>query len=306
MKREELQRQLGINCPSPEQLIKPDWENSQDYQISVKRDDLIHPLISGNKWRKLKYALTNLVESGIKEVISFGGGYSNHLHALAFACSKLNIQLMAIVRGDYSNSLTPMLNDLRIWGVKTNFVDRKTYAKRNNPDYLAGLNKSHPKAAIIPEGGSQQLAISGVAELILELQDSYDFILTPVGSGGTLAGLITAENDAKLIGIAALKGEGYLEQLVSELLPSDCSNSNWEINHDFHFGGYAKRTEALVDFCEQTSQQLKIEIEPVYSGKLFYAAKSLIAKRAFPCGSRILLIHTGGLQGNRAHNIEAP
>lgn len=306
MKPEQLEDQLGICKLSIEQPIQPDWQHADKYELAVKRDDLLHPVISGNKWRKLKYALTNLQETDVREVVSFGGGYSNHLHALAFACHRLNIQLIAIVRGDYSANLTPMLNDIIQWGAKIEFVDRKTYAKRNEADYLASLNKCFPKAAIIPEGGSQRLAINGVAEIIAELQEPYDFILAPVGSGGTLAGLISARSQAKLIGVAALKGQGYLEQLVTDLVPADSLNPRWQINHDFHFGGYAKRTPELIDFCEQTSIQLGIEIEPVYSGKLFYAAKSMIADEIFPAGSRILLLHTGGLQGSRPNTSTTP
>ena len=294
-----LAEHLGIACPSPEQSVSPDWHHAGDYQLSVKRDDLLHPHISGNKWRKLKYALTNYLSDEIKELVSFGGGYSNHLHALAYACSKLNIELTAIVRGNYQNNLTPMLKDIMQWGTKVQFVDRAFYQQRYDAIFLDELRLQHPGAEIVPEGGSQQAALQGVQEVITELQHNYDYILAPVGSGGTLAGLIAAQTPAKILGIAVLKGQAYLEQLVTQLLPVNNIQDNWQIHHDYHCGGYAKRSPELIAFCESFCQAHAIPLEPVYSGKLFFAAKQLVEQQWFPAGSRILLLHTGGLQGNR-------
>ena len=299
-----LSEQLAITTPSPVQVITPPWENIQSIQLSVKRDDLLHPVISGNKWRKLKHTLVQAVQDDIRHIVSFGGGFSNHLHALAYCCQQLGIQFTAIVRGDYSGNLSPMLQDLLNWQANIQYVDRITYKQRTAANYLDALQRTYPKALIIPEGGSQQLALQGVMDVVHELDQNYDYIVAPVASGGTLAGLINAVTEicpsTKLLGIAVLKGPTYLEQLVSELLPENLQNStNWQINHDYHCGGYAKSPPELTLLCSDFYQQTNIKIEPVYSGKLFFALRSLIANQYFPRGSRILALHTGGLQGAR-------
>lgn len=294
---------LGIAGPCAEQRLRIDWPNSENYQIWLKRDDLLHPIISGNKWRKLKYALLAAQQQQTKQIISFGGGFSNHLHALGYACAKLDIQLNAIIRGNYSAHPSPMLADLTRWHAKLHYVDRNTYRQRDDPAYLARLQADSPGAMIIPEGGSQYLALRGVTEIVNELSTHYEHILAPVASGGTLAGLIqgTAHLDTQVTGIAVLKGQGYLESLVSELLPNETKNlHNWQINHDYHLGGYAKNPLQLAAFCAEFQAQTQIPIEPVYSGKLFYAARELIKQGVFTPGAKILLLHTGGLQGARA------
>lgn len=304
-----------ISLPSPAQQIFPDWEHADEVQLWVKRDDLIHPIVSGNKWRKLRYTLERAVGTGVRHIVSFGGAHSNHLHALGYACNSLNIKLTAIVRGHFHNNPTPMLQDLVAWQADVQFVDRKTYQLRNDETYLASLAQQYPNAMFIPEGGSSEFALAGVADIIRELTQRYDYLLTPVGSGGTLAGIIHGAMSqpvplhTKIIGIAVLKGEGYLEELVSNLLSSQAmlpSQANtcepiadWHINHQFHFNGYAKATPELHQFCQSFNETLSVPIEPVYSGKLFWAVKELIAKKAFIPGSKILLLHTGGLQGAR-------
>lgn len=301
MTSDELQDCLRIQAESPVQKLANIWSGSEKVDIWVKRDDLLHPIISGNKWRKLKYALLDLMAQNKNRVFSFGGGYSNHLHALAYACHKLNIHFTAIVRGDYSQNLTPMLEDIDRWNANICYVDRKTYQLRNDTDYLAALIGNSEDVVIIPEGGSQISATKGVSEIVSELDQKFDYIMAPVGSGGTLAGLISGSTQltTKLLGIAVLKGPDYLEQQVQDLLPDIELSKNGEILHEYHFGGYAKSTEQLREFCHDFAQQTQIQIEPVYSGKLFFAARDLVTKQIFPEGSRILLLHTGGLQGAR-------
>ena len=305
LKTNDLTKLLAITGPSEESIIQLDWAAKQGITLAVKRDDLLHPVISGNKWRKLKHALIPAVEAKTKHIISFGGGYSNHLHALGYCCHKLNIQFTAIVRGDYSQYPSPMLQDLMCWNAHIQYVDRKTYQQRAEPEYLTMLQQHYPHALVIPEGGSQLQALQGVEEIIQELQSEYDYILAPVASGGTLAGLIQGtrrhpkHNNCQVLGIGALKGGGYLEQLVKNLLIDEDNTKNWQINHNYHFGGYAKSNHQLDQFCRDFCQQSKIEIEPVYSGKLFFALRDLIVKGYFPQKSRVLALHTGGLQGAR-------
>jgi 1-aminocyclopropane-1-carboxylate deaminase len=299
----KLTQLLAIQQPSPVQNIDINWPGLANICLHVKRDDLLHPIISGNKWRKLKYSLCHAVQNNVQHIISFGGGFSNHLHALGYCCKHLNIKFTALVRGDYSTNPSPMLIDLIQWQTEIQYVNKNTYQLRDNPDYLNALQQRYSQALIIPEGGSNILAIQGVGEIISELEEEYDFIVAPVASGGTLAGLIqaTQHKPTKVKGIAALKGQGYLEQLVNNLLPNDLNINTdaWGICHRYHLGGYAKRNTELMMFCEDFCNQTQIQLEPIYSGKLFFALKELLGKAYFPVGSKVLALHTGGLQGAR-------
>ena len=283
--------------------------------VMIKRDDLIHPIISGNKWRKLKFNITLAKQQNKKGIVSFGGAYSNHIHALAFACYQQNITCTAIIRGEahYQNNFT--LSWARHWGMSLVFVDRATYKKRHEVAYLQTLQAEYVDHLIIPEGGSNAHALKGMGEVIAELnqQTSFDTLITPVGSGGTLAGLITADNDQhQLLGIAVLKSSTslntietselhscrYLTEQVKKLLPDKSKKYNqWEILSDFHRGGYAKFSAAdcqrIIDFNKIT----QLTFEPVYSGKMILALLDLIALGYFPEHHRIVLLHTGGLQG---------
>ena len=292
-------RLLALTTPSPLVSFEPDWPGAERISIQVKRDDLIHPVISGNKWRKLKHTLDALPGS-CRHVISFGGGFSNHLHACGYLCMKLGMHFTALVRGNYSVSPTPMLQDLKSWQADIQYVDKSSYARRSDPIWLENLQKQYPESVIIPEGGSQVHALKGVAELIEEDEAVCDHIVAPVGSGATLAGLISADsNPVTVTGIAVLKGEGYLESLVQALLPANGRQNRWQILHDYHQGGYGKRNATLTDFCEALLHQHNLPVEPVYSGKLFFAIKDLLGKGFFPDGTRLRIVHTGGLQGAR-------
>lgn len=288
---------MNPELPSPLTQIRPDWPGADALTILVKRDDLIHAVISGNKWRKLQSLLTPSTQH-IAGVVSFGGGFSNHLHALGYLCAHRHIPFVAIVRGDYQENPTPMLRDLRDWGASIHFVNKQEYRQRIEPEYLHTLRTRYPGYRIIPEGGSQHEALNGIAALTEELPGNFDVILTPVASGATLAGLSMAmKPHQQAIGVAVLKGEGYLESLVSSLLPQP--NSSWKITHDYHHGGYAKSSAPLLSFCQSFEEEIQIPIEPVYSGKLFFALKQMIGDGFFPDGQTIIALHTGGLQGAR-------
>ncbi len=275
-------------------------------QVSVKRDDSIHPIISGNKWRKLKFNLAYLKQqSSFKGAISFGGSYSNHIHAFAFACYQQKIPCIGVIRGeaDYANNFT--LTWARHWGMKLHFVDRKTYRRRHDTDFITELQAQYPNYFVIPEGGSNELAIPGVAEVMSELkqQTTFNTLMTPVGSGGTLAGLIAGDKahyaiEHKLLGIAVLKGAEYLVNEVAALLPTQAKeHNNWQVLTDFHRGGYAKfsseDTQRILEFTQTTG----VDFEPVYSGKMVLALLDLLAQGYFNEGEHIVLLHTGGMQG---------
>ena len=274
--------------------------------VQIKRDDLIHPIISGNKWRKLKYNLAHVKNHiNLTGVLSFGGSYSNHIHALAFACYQQKLPCVGVIRGEESNATNFTLTWARHWGMKLHFVDRKTYRRRHDADYLARLQQEFPNYFLVPEGGSNELAIPGVAEVITELnqQTEFDTLITPVGSGGTFAGLITGDKENnciehKLLGIAVLKGADYLINEVEALLSSKAKkHSNWQILTNFHRGGYAKFSPAdamrIVEFNRITG----VDFEPVYSGKMVLALLNLLEQGHFRAGERIVLLHTGGMQG---------
>tara|TARA_A200000159_G_scaffold63861_2_gene59053 strand:+ start:1778 stop:2701 length:924 start_codon:yes stop_codon:yes gene_type:complete len=298
----------SLTLPSPVEPFFPKWKGAEKVSLFVKRDDAIHPIMSGNKWRKLSNALPPSLP---KAIVSFGGGFSNHLHALGFICFKLGIPFTAIIRGDYSATPSPMIKDLIQWQTHIEYVDRITYKKRSDSAYLNELKLQFPDAIIIPEGGSQAQALQGIKDMVDEIEVDFDFIVAPVASGATLAGIINALNKRnrttatdfrslhKVIGIGVLKGEGYLEGLVQKFLPISKHQTSWHIDHNYHFGGYAKAPNELQTFCNDFNDNMEFKIEPVYSGKAFWAVKDMLAKGKFEDRSRIVVLHTGGLQGAR-------
>jgi len=292
---------------NPFSVVEPVFHplfSQHQVNVQIKRDDLLHNIISGNKWRKLKYNLKYLVQQRYQGAISFGGSYSNHIHAFAFACYQQNIPCIGIIRGEvaYQNNYT--LTWAIHWGMTCHFVDRTTYRRRFDEDYLTELRHLYPNYFIIPEGGSNPLAVQGVSEVITELarQTEFDTLITPVGSGGTLAGLIlgdTLQNKQhKILGVAVLKQAQYLHQEVNALLPTDIGqHKNWQILTNLHRGGYAKFNADDVKRIITFSEHTKIPLEPVYSGKMILGFLDLLAQGYFNANERIMLLHTGGMQG---------
>lgn len=300
MDRQRLITQLDIALPSRLQQIYPTWRNAERYTIYVKRDDLIHPVISGNKWRKLSHTLELMANTENATLGSFGGGYSNHLHALSFCCWQLDWPLTVFVRGDYANRETSMLLDIQRWGTRVVYLTKKDYQMRSSQPFCAMLSNRYALSHLIPEGGSHQDCFSGMAALMNEFEHKIDYLLLPVASSGTLAGMaVTSGNVSNLVGIGVLKGANYLEQQTRQLIDLHPVLTDYSILHNYHFGGYAKSPENIRSFCQHTSQMLGIPIEPVYSGKTFYALKDLIERAAFPIDSTLCVLHTGGLQGSR-------
>lgn len=296
--QDTLTERLGITLPSPLEPFKPDWPGADRVNLWIKRDDLIHPVVSGNKWRKLSELLTRQADS-CRHIVSFGGGFSNHLHALGWCCHQLGISMTAIIRGDYQANPTPLILDLMRWQADIQFVTKIEYQRRHDADYQALLARRFPDALIIPEGGSQAQALSGIKTMLAECQIPFDQIITPVASGATMAGMVAGINDKqRVLGIAVLKGVGYLENLVTQFLPEH-ANRHWQILHEFHHGGYARTSPELLALCKAMHQQFAVEVEPVYSGKVFFALKQLLNTSYFPAGQNIIIVHTGGLQGAR-------
>jgi 1-aminocyclopropane-1-carboxylate deaminase len=284
----------------PSILTKIDDPLPVQYQIELwmKRDDLLHPIISGNKWRKLKYSLDHALSLAADTIISMGGAYSNHLHALAYAGNALGLKTLGFIRGEQPPTLTPTLWDMQNWGMELRFVSRSDYRLLRQYKGCHDLPGIKPGQYWLPEGGAQALALKGVAELVNEINVLYDIICVPCGTGATLAGIIDAAPDpVSVIGFAALKNAGFLHTDVVSLLPRP--RINWQINRDYHFGGFAKTNAELMTFIAEFEYNTGIPLEPVYTGKMMYALYDLITKHTFKQGQRIIAVHTGGLQGKR-------
>lgn len=272
----------------------------QEYHVELwmKRDDLLHPVISGNKWRKLKYILDHALSLDADTMVSMGGAYSNHLHALAYTGKMLGLKTQGWVRGEQSEELTPTLRDAVQWGMELKFFSRSEYRMLRQYKNWWELPGMQARQYWLPEGGAQALALGGVAELVREITIPYDVLCVPCGTGTTLAGVIRAvPGNVFVLGISALKNAGFLIEDVSALL--SCSSNNWTVNLDYHFGGFAKVNAELIAFIDDFEKKTAIPLEPVYTGKMMYAVYELIKKHYFKPGQRIIALHTGGLQGKR-------
>lgn len=268
-------------------------------ELIVKREDLLHPLVSGNKWRKLKYNFYEAAVRGVTTIVSFGGAYSNHIHALAAAGNILGVKTIGMIRGEEHHPLNPTLSFARDCGMELHYVDRAAYRDRGEQHFEEEIRRQFPGAWIVPEGGSNVWGVKGCMEIVGDIRSAYDILCTAAGSGGTIAGLIAAqEGNRKVLGFSALKGAGMLDEKIKSLLPEgkDLRN-NWEVNYDYHFGGYAKFNKPLLEFIKDFETRFGIKTEPVYTGKMFYGLFDLIAKGYFSKGTRIMALHTGGLQG---------
>ncbi len=284
----------------PSILTKIDDPLFEQYQLELwmKRDDLLHPVISGNKWRKLKYILDHALALGADTLISMGGAYSNHLHVLAYVGKILGLKTIGLVRGEQPDVLTPALLDMNNWGMELRFITRTDYRLLRQYKTYDALPSLKPGQYWLPEGGALGLAMQGVAELVAELDIPYDRLCVSCGTGTTLAGIINAvPEQARVLGFAALKNAGFLTAEVEVLLSQSCHN--WQINLAYHFGGFAKTNAELNAFIDDFELKTSIPLEPVYTGKMLYAIYDLIKNHYFRPGQRIIAIHTGGLQGKR-------
>lgn len=302
---------LFLSQTSPLQMISPTQRPSStlfpQLRLWVKRDDLLHADVSGNKFRKLKHALLSISKEAppVSHIISMGGAWSNHLHALAHAAKQLNLTTLALVRGtQHANTLSPTLRDCQALGMQLRFLQREEYRHlRDDPlawqNYTTDSNKSY---LWLPEGGSHPLAIKGVAELIAELPFIPDTVVVACGTAATLAGLVAGmQGRGRVIGIAALKNAEYLREQVNQLLvkANYPAYQNFDILQGFEHGGYAKITANLRSFSHTFMQETEIPLEPVYTAKMFFAIDQLCRQGFFKVTESVVAIHTGGLQGRR-------
>ena len=285
---------------TPSVLTKIDDPLLARYKIDLwmKRDDLLHPVISGNKWRKLKYILDHALSLGSDTLISMGGAYSNHLHVMAYVGKLLGLKTIGYIRGEQPDFLNLTLLDTKGWGMELRFLTRAEYRVLRQYKHHRALPDIKLGQYWLPEGGAQPLALKGVSELLSEIRIPYNTICVPCGTGTTLAGMINeVPDEVSILGFAALKNAHFLNDEVAGLLSQ--SRNNWHINLDYHFGGFAKINADLCAFIEDFEVKTSIPLESVYTGKMMYALFDLIKKNYFAPGQCIIALHTGGLQGNR-------
>ena len=305
---------MSIHTPTPLQELHHPLFLKKNIRLWIKRDDLIHPIIQGNKWRKLKYNIKEAQRSNKKYLLTFGGAYSNHIHATAAAGAYFGIKTIGIIRGEEVQPLNPTLAYTRQCGMQLHFVDRKTY--RLKEKLLPQLNffstskiNLQEECYILPEGGTNTLAIKGCQELAKEIdtqmETSPDFVALSCGTGGTIAGIISGlNNTAHVLGFSALKGD-FLKTEIQHLLKEENNSSsinNWSLQTNYHFGGYAKFDQKLIDFINLFKRDYNIALDPLYTGKMMYGIFDLIQKDFFKSGSQLIVIHTGGLQGIAGFN----
>lgn len=269
--------------------------------FSIKREDLNDPFIQGNKWLKLKPNLELAKQQGYKKILTFGGCYSNHIYATAAAGQRFNFETIGIIRGPEPKTYSPTLKFAQQAGMQLHFIDRKTYRSIQDLEVQRELSLAFQPVYIIPEGGTNQPAVGNCSEFMQTIPSDFDIMTCACGTGGTLAGLIKGLNGTKkLIGFPVLKGGDFLYSDIKNLLLASSNHQsfdNWTLNTDYHFGGYGRSTKQLEDFIVQFKQQHNITLEPVYTGKLIFGIYDLIQKGHFPKKTKILALHSGGLQG---------
>ncbi|MBO9698790.1 MAG: 1-aminocyclopropane-1-carboxylate deaminase/D-cysteine desulfhydrase [Sporocytophaga sp.] len=269
----------------------------KNVRFFIWREDLNHPFISGNKFWKLKYNLERAKELGKSCLLTFGGAHSNHIYAFAAAGKEFGFETIGVIRGDECRELSPTLKFATECGMKIHQVSREQYRNKTEASFLSELAEKFGNLFIIPEGGSNEFAVKGCSEMIENLGFTPDFLCSPVGTGGTLAGIIKGmKGKSKILGFSALKGGSFLKKDIENLLGDEIF-TNWEIIDQYHFGGYAKCTEELASFIKEFRSQFNVPLEPIYTAKMVWGILDLLRKDFFPANTELVVVHTGGLQG---------
>ena len=291
---------------APIQKIENPLYKEHKIQLFVKREDLLHPYISGNKWRKLKYNLVAAKEQEHSTLLTFGGAFSNHIAAVAAAGKEFGFRTIGIIRGEEYIPLNPTLQLAQQQGMQFHYLSRSMYREKDSPEMLQQLKKLFGRFYLLPEGGTNGLAVKGCAEITESFDTAdFDFICAPCGTGGTLAGIIAGLNHrGQVLGFPVLKGGSFLKKEIDSL--TEAYNGklyhNFQLITDYHFKGYAKWTPELINFIHIFKDTTGIPLDPIYTGKMFFGLDDLIRKNYFLPGRRILAIHTGGLQGIAGFN----
>ena len=270
-------------------------------ELFIKREDVIHPFVSGNKFRKLKYNLQEAKKLKKNALLTFGGAFSNHILATAVAGKLAGFKTFGIIRGDeLGKNLEETLKENATLreayknGMKFQFVSREQYRQKSSFGFVEKMKNKWGDFYLIPEGGTNYLAVKGCEEILIKEDQQFNYICAAVGTGGTISGLIKSlKKDQKVIGFPALKGNFLSEEIKKYTIKND----NWSLIKDYHFGGYAKFNDHLVDFINTFKEETSILLDPIYTGKMLFGILDLIRKEHFSEGTKILAIHTGGIQG---------
>ncbi|WCO02204.1 1-aminocyclopropane-1-carboxylate deaminase/D-cysteine desulfhydrase [Psychroserpens ponticola] len=274
-----------------------------DNHVFIKPEYLSHPYVSGNKLRKLKYNLLDAKKQGEKTLLTFGGAFSNHIAAVAHAGQENGFQTIGVIRGEELKNfktLNPTLSFSKTCGMRFKFVSRAQFRTKTSLSFIEELEQEFGDFFLIPEGGTNNLAVKGCEEILTEVHEEFDYVCCPVGTGGTISGLINSSHPSqKIIGFPALKGD-FLREEIAKFV----TKTNWDLITDYHFGGYAKINEDLIHFINEFKKTYDVPLDPIYTGKMMYGIYDLISKGYFEKDAKILAIHTGGLQGIEGMNAK--
>ena len=283
----------GVRLPSPVTEVYDDRLAAGGVRLLLKRDDLIHPEVPGNKWRKLRYNLDEAARRGHATVLTYGGAYSHHLRATAIACRHLGFASVGVVRGEPHPPLNPVLADAVANGMTLTYLDRAAYRAKTDPVAVAALRRRFGDAYVIAEGGGNALGVRGCAELPAELPRGVDVVCCASGTGTTLAGIAAglAPGRQRAIGFAVLRGGEFLTGEVTRLQRAyGRQTSNWSVETEFHFGGYARRTPALDDFVTDFRHRHDVTLDRVYEAKALYGLIALVDRGRFPPGTTVAAV----------------
>lgn len=279
------------------------YELPNEITLEIKREDLLHPFVSGNKFRKLKYNVVQAKAENHSVLLTFGGAFSNHIAAVAYAGKEQGFETIGVIRGEeLSDKIAenPTLSFAQECGMRFEFVTREAYRHKTDTAFIAQLQAQFGSFYLVPEGGTNDLAVKGCEEILTELDADFDFVCSAVGTGGTISGLInSALSHQKVLGFPALKGD-FLQDEIRNFV----QNKNWELQTDYHFGGYGKVTTEFIEWINWFYAQTGIPLDPIYTGKMVFGVMDLIQRNYFPPKSKILMIHTGGLQGIAGMNAK--
>ncbi|QKZ14141.1 1-aminocyclopropane-1-carboxylate deaminase/D-cysteine desulfhydrase [Spirosoma sp. KUDC1026] len=298
----DITQQLAdLTANSPLQWLPDPFPESVPVRLYLKRDDLLHPLVSGNKWRKLKYNLLLASGQGFGTLLTFGGAFSNHLYATAAAGQVVGFRTIGVVRGEElaDQPRNPTLAFCEAAGMQLHFVSRSDYRRKDDPAFVAELQNRFGPCYVLPEGGTNELAVRGTAEIIPEIITQLgqvpDYVCCAVGTGGTVLGLLQAAPEpTTVLGFLALKAPEF------SMPHQPPRPDQFRLVTEYHFGGYARTTPALLAFVRTFERKTGIQLEQVYTGKLLFGIYDLARRGYFPEGATVVAVHTGGLQGRSA------
>jgi 1-aminocyclopropane-1-carboxylate deaminase len=302
---------VSVKTTPMTQLLSPLFDEHQ-VEVWMKREDMNHPTVQGNKWHKLKFNLDEAIKQKKEALLTFGGAHSNHIAATAAAAKQSGLKSIGFIRGEELASnpekWSPTLKLAQRNGMTLHFVSRMDYREKNLPATVQKLQLEFPQAYIIPEGGSNTLAVQGFKSLMddIEIQcPDWTHLYTAVGTGATLAGLVSfakAKLNRTISGVSVLKNGGYLIPIIEQWtrqISDQNSVNHWQLLTEYHAGGYAKKTPELIQRISDFEKEFKIDLEPIYTGKMVSAFYEDLQNNLIKSGSKIILLHTGGLQGRR-------